>query len=144
MAPAKTKDVPQPECLAMIVCDDVIEDKRTNKKTIYNAFNQIWSRKFPARHGKLAVFLSLTNGHGEVPFDLQFIGGAADKPLCGLKGTVKFPDPLTVVDMVLTMAGLPLPKEGVYAFRLLLGDRIARERRILVNLLKGGGDDAGD
>ena len=144
MASAKSKDVPKPECLAMIVCDDVVEDKRSNKKTIFNAFNQIAAPKFPTKHQKLVVFLSLTNGHGTVPFDLQFVMGADEKVLCGLKGAVKFDDPLAVVELVLTMQGLPLPKEGQYSFRLLLGGHPVRERRLFVKLWKGGGDGGGD
>jgi hypothetical protein len=52
----------------MIVCDDVVEDKRTIEKTIFNAFNQIWAKAYPAKHQRLVVFLSLANGRGEVTF----------------------------------------------------------------------------
>ena len=128
----------------MIACDDVVEDKRTSKKTIFNAFNQIGVRKFPAKHQRLVVFLSLTNGHGEVPFDLQFVRGADDKTLCGLKGTVKFGNPLAVMDMVLTMEGLPLPEEGRCSFRLFLAGNPVRERRLFVKLLKGDTDGRSD
>jgi len=144
MAAAKRKEAPKPECLAMVLCDDVVEDKRSNNKTLFNTFNQITALKFPAIHPKLVVFLSLTNGHGEVPFDLQFVRDKDDRPLCGLKGTVKFGDPLAVADIVLTMRGLPLPDEGHYCFRLLLAGEPVRERRLFVKLLKGGSDGSSD
>lgn len=135
---AKNTMPPEPECLAMIVCDDVTQDKNTGKKTLFNTFNQIACREFPNKHGNLVVFVSLTNGRGEAPMNLEFIRGAAEQPLCALQGTVKFPDPLAVVDVVLRIAGLPLPEEGVYAFRLTVGGRILRERRIFVSRQEGG------
>ena len=122
----------------LVISDDVVEDKNTGKKTIINAFNQIWCSDFPNQHGKLVVLVSLTNGRGQVPLDLQFIKEATDAPLCGLKGVVNFPDPLSVVDVVLQITGLPLPEEGHYAFRLVVGGKILRERRVFARRHEGG------
>ena len=56
---------PEPEMLALLICEGVIEDSRSKNKTIVSTFNRITSSKFPARHDRLAPFLSMTEGHGE-------------------------------------------------------------------------------
>ena len=55
---------PTPSGLAIVVCDQIIEDKATNKKSLIGIFNNIASQTFPCRHPQLSVFVSLTEGHG--------------------------------------------------------------------------------
>src|SRR4051812_28041201 len=61
-------DVPQPpEVLAMILCDLVITDVETNKKSLIGLFDQVETATLPCVVHELHVYLSLTDGHGVLP-----------------------------------------------------------------------------
>lgn len=47
-----------------------------------------------------------------------------------MKGAVNFPTPLSVVDMVVSIRGLPFEKPGHYAFQILADGDLIGERRI--------------
>ena len=44
-----------PSGLAIVVCDQIIEDKATSKKSLIGIFNNIASPTFPCRHPQLSV-----------------------------------------------------------------------------------------
>src|SRR4029453_3272240 len=57
-------DVPQPpEVLAMILCDQVITDVDSNKKSLIGLFDQVETVSLPCVIHKLHVYLSRTDGH---------------------------------------------------------------------------------
>ena len=118
----------QPELLAILVCDDVIRDVRTHKFSLIGLFNRISARRFPSRHARLHVFVSLTNGHGTCEAELRCVLRDEDQPVGGMKGKIEFPGPLAVVDMNFDIANLTFPKPGRYSFDfycsgVLLGSR---------------------
>ena len=54
----------KPTCIAIIICNEVIEDKRTNNKTLVSLFNGISTPSLPAAHPRLFVMASFTSGSG--------------------------------------------------------------------------------
>ena len=56
------KPVPIP--LAMLICDTVIEDKLTGKKSLIGLFNSINAKSVPITHPSLNVYITLTEGRG--------------------------------------------------------------------------------
>ena len=121
-----------PKCLAIIVCESVVEDIQTHNKCIWSTFNQIAAPAFPAQHPKLVVFVTLTNGHGTVPFVLRFAQDTASKVLLELKGSIPFRNPLDIADMVFNLLLLPLPAPGPYSVQILTNGAVIGERRIQV------------
>ena len=81
---------PLPQCLAIIVCEGVIEDLRSRNKTIVNTFNRIFSAAFPVSQDRLTVFVSLTNGHGEQDLEIRFVRevGHEWEPVVSVSGKV--------------------------------------------------------
>ena len=128
---SKAKPKPPAECLAIIVCESVVEDARTHNKCILNAYNSIQTLGPTARQDRLTVFLSLTGGHGELPLELRF-GPENSNPVVKLSGKVKFASPLDVVDLVFDMRSVPLPKRGTYLLTARVSDIIVGMRRIMV------------
>ena len=49
---------------ALLVCDMVIEDKTTNKKSLVGLFTHIWAMAFPFAPHKMGVYFSLTDAEG--------------------------------------------------------------------------------
>ena len=120
-----------PVCLGILLCDQVIEDKRTNKKSLIGTFNDIFAGRLPAKHPCMCLVLSLTNCRRplDVEVELSRDTDAGGERLLGLKGQVPAHNPLAVLDLVFELHGVPLPQLGKYTIdvtQLPDGRRIAQ------------------
>jgi len=118
----KMPDAPPPHNLAFIVCDGIIEDRETGKKTLVGIFNRVNSGTFPCRLDALSVFVSLTAGHGRYQAQLQCVKSTEDKPIFQIEGPVEFESPNAVVELGFNIRGLAFPEPGPYEFRFLCGE----------------------
>jgi len=108
-----------PTCLAIILCDAVIEDKATNKKSLIGIFNTIGSPKFPVVHHSASFLVTLTDGRGRTPLVVRMVKLDNEREVLSLRSEVRFDDPVSVVDLVLRMQGLPIPEPGTYVIEVL-------------------------
>ena len=87
-------DVPQPpEVLAMILCDQVITDVESNKKSLIGLFDQVETVALPCVIHELHVYLSLTDGHGTLPVALACVTVDEGEQLFRGEAEVEFEDP---------------------------------------------------
>lgn len=107
----------KPLGVAILVCERVIVDKQTEKKTIVSTFNNIVAADFPCIHDRLSVFVALTNGQGLVRVAL--ILKAEDGSEC-LKGelAVLFQDPRVQIDLVFNFRSVVFVAPGNYIFEV--------------------------
>ena len=126
-----SKSKPPAECLAILICESVVEDARSHNKCILNTFNSIQTLGPSARQDRLTVFLSLTSGRGELPLELHF-GPENAEPVVNLTGKVKFATPLDVIDLVFDMRNVPLPKLGTYVLTASIDGMTVGMRKIRV------------
>jgi hypothetical protein len=125
-----------PQCLALVLCDAVIEDMRSRNKSLINMFNGILSNQVPVRHDKMCAFAAFTGGRGPVPialrlcYDLDY-----EKDLLRLGGVVDFPvdNPQAVVDLVFEVHGFVFPKFGQYTFEVICDDVPIMARRFTIS-----------
>ena len=110
---------PGPLNLAIIVCDSIIDDRKTGKKTLVGVFNRIAAGSFPCVHHSLSVFVSLTNGRGEYEAELRCVKSATEEPIMEGKGKVGFKDPRDVVEIGFELRGLKFPEPGLYHLEFL-------------------------
>lgn len=122
-----------PVCLAVLLCDLVIEDKRTNNKTFVNAFNAIGAASLPAHHPRMAVVASVTSLLGSVPIELVLTAPNGANVI-RLQGDVESGDPLSVLDLVFDIVGCPLDEVGTYTIDLYARGRQIGSRRFQVFL----------
>ncbi len=122
-----------PLCIAIVICDMVIEDKRTHNKTLVNLFNSIITRQLPCTHPRMFIMASLTNGIGHWPITFC-IRGPSGKEILRTQGDVNFSDPLEVVDVVVEVCWLPLEEEGTHFVDVLTDLTPLAERRFNVIL----------
>ena len=118
----------RPKALAMVICDDIIEDKRTHKKSLIGIFNQIVTARFPATHPKMHIFFSLTNGRGKYKAVLQHTSLTELKVLKEIQGEMHFPDPNANLEYSFELLNVSFPIEGRYSFELLLDGNPIVER----------------
>jgi hypothetical protein len=125
-----------PHCLALVLCDAVIEDVRTHNKSLINMFNGILSQQVPVRHDKMCAFAAFTGGRGPVPISLRLcFDPEYEKDLMRLGGTIDFPqdNPQAVVDMVFEIRGFIFPQFGQYTFEIICDDVPIMARRFTIS-----------
>lgn len=130
----KKTDVP-PYALALIVCDQIYKDAATGKKSLLGMYSAITADSFPAVHPTTAVFIALTDGHGEVPIKLRLIDVDEERePVFEIKGRANFSDPRMVVELSLQTPPFQFPAPGEYRLQLFGGvdDDPLMERRIML------------
>jgi len=88
MPPSK----PSPTGLAIVICDQIIEDKLTGKKSLIGIFNQIGTQSFPCRHPQLCVFVSLTEGRGQCAARLRIVHDESEHVVAEVNGNIQFPN----------------------------------------------------
>ena len=127
-----------PKALAMIICDEVIDDRRTHKKSLIGMFDRIATSTLPAKHPKMHVFFSLTNGRGKYQATLQHTYLPELKVLKELHGELDFPNPNAILEYDFELLHVSFPHEGKYSFQLLLDGRAVAERIFEVARQKNG------
>jgi hypothetical protein len=124
---------PTPSGLAIVVCDQIIEDKLTNKKSLIGIFNNINAGSFPCRHPQISVFVSLTEGRGTCNARLRIVGEESDEVIADVNGPIQFPDVNAVVELVFNLVGLVFPSPGLYSIEFYCDDALVLERRFHVS-----------
>jgi hypothetical protein len=133
-----------PEILAMIICDTVIEDVESGKKSLIGLFDHVHTSHLPSVVNELNVFLSLTDGHGQHSAELRCVNTATEEELFRTEGEVEFPDPLSVVDLHFRFQGCEFPEEGEYRFQFFCEGELLRERKFHVALEAAGEGEEGE
>src|SRR5471030_2256567 len=94
-----------PVCVAIVLCNDCIEDKRTNNKTLIGLFNAITVQTTPALHPRMVVLVSITNASKNLVMTLSIRSPSGEE---STRVEAQFPasDPLTAYDIVFELNGI--------------------------------------
>jgi len=125
-----------PLCVAILICNDVIEDKATNNKTLIGLFNSINVSALPAMHPRLFFFASVTHIQGDQPLSFM-ITSPSGKEILRADGAVSSGGDLgAVIDLTLQVLGLTLGEEGMHALHVVSGETVLGSRSFSVILQK--------
>lgn len=124
----------KPVCVALILCNEVIEDKATNNKTLVGLFNTIGVQSLPAQHPKMSVLVALTNVVGTLPLTVSF-RSPEEREILKFEGQIESRDPLAVNDVVLQLNGFPLEETGTHRLDVFVGSEHLVGRRFSVTKL---------
>lgn len=104
---------------AMLLCDSIITEIGTNKKSLIGIFENISAIKFPCLHFRLGVYIKFTNAEGKYNFKLELLDleknqiiGQGNIPELGI------PDRLGSYELVFNLEGLAFNHPGKYDFRV--------------------------
>ena len=124
-------DLPPPDVLALIVCDQIITDRITGKQSLIGMFSRIHAAKFPASHPQLSVFVALTDGRGKTEMVIRIVDGNETRPpLVEGKGAVEFKNPRAIANLALQFHGLTFPEPGEYRVQIWSKSTLLREARL--------------
>jgi hypothetical protein len=123
---------PAPIPLSMILCDMIIEDKKTSKKSLIGLFSTVTTAKVPCLLNRFGVFISLTEGIGEYACVLRCSFAEDNTQIGETKGQVRFMDRREVVEISLEVNGVSFPRYGDYRFDLYCEEELLISRVINV------------
>ncbi|MDR3707625.1 MAG: hypothetical protein P4L33_04950 [Capsulimonadaceae bacterium] len=128
---AATPPTNPPSCISVIICNEIIEDKRTNNKTLVSLFNSIVVAQVPTSHHRMFVMASLTDGRGTWPISF-IVRTPSGADLMRFDSEASFADPVSVLDISVEIIGLSLPELGVYFVDIMTGTYPLGHRRFTV------------
>ncbi|WP_447969097.1 DUF6941 family protein [Nitrospira sp. M1] len=112
-------DIVKPSVQAFLVCDTIIIDSLTGKKSIIGAFTHLWAKTFPCQHPQMGVYFCLNDAEGEYQFEIALI--YLDKNQTVGKGAlspIEIKNRLETHDFGLNISALIFPGPGRYEFQL--------------------------
>lgn len=118
-----------PTLVSLLICDQVIDDKLSNKKSAIGLFSMIVVPQMPAAIHQMAVLASLTEISGKTQVELRLMRDADNLPIFSSQGYVNAPNPLAVVDLLFHLRGIRIQAAGQYAFEVLHEGGILGRRR---------------
>jgi hypothetical protein len=117
----------------MVVCDNIHRDPGTGKAFLLGCFSVIHAREFPATHPVLALYVSVTNGRGTVPFKVQLVDANEERePIWMVEDEMEFSDPRVVAELQFHLVNATFDEPGEYRFQFYACNEFLMERRILV------------
>lgn len=127
----------KPIGIALIICDRVITDAKTNEKTLVGTFNQVHAQTFPAMHPRLSIFVGVTSGRGSVKGEIRCFNEATpSEPVFGAAGPILFRDPCHVVEITFELRNVVFRQPGMYHVQFLCDGELVFSRRFSVCELK--------
>jgi hypothetical protein len=120
----------------MIICDMVIDDRISNKKSLIGIFDAIGTTDLPCVINELHVYVTMTDGYGRQPVTIRCVKAAENEVLFSTTQRIEFPDPLAVVELNVGFCNCEFPEPGEYRFQLLVNNHLLTERKFQVALLE--------
>lgn len=126
---------PSPKANAMLVCDYVITEQGTNKKSLIGVFENINAARFPCVHHGLSVYIKMTEGIGKYRFRLELIDLKNDKSIGKgeIPHDIELRNPLAAHELVFNLKGLKFAHAGEYEFRMFANDKIMAQKSFMVS-----------
>lgn len=125
-------DKPVPILLAMIICDSVLHDSKTQRKSVINIFDTIHAPRVPVVCPRLTVFVSVSEGIGDYEGKLVCIAEESGKQIMEINGPLSFANRQQRIEFDFEINGLKFPHFGTYRFDFLCNDKLVRSRKFTV------------
>jgi hypothetical protein len=113
-----------PSLLAILLCDHVILEQGTGKKTLVGLFDEVWSPTEP-HHQDLGFFARMTDLEGNYQFAIKVVRIAAEGEIVVAAGNLQMAQPITNrlanLDLALNLP-VDFPNFGKYEFQLFAND----------------------
>jgi hypothetical protein len=109
---------PTPSLKAILVCDQIIHEFGTNKKSLIGIFEDIHFAKFPARYPRIAIYVNLTDAHGDYVLEMRLLSETGDEVGRGQTPKVKIENPLATCEFALQIQNLVFPNAGQFEFQI--------------------------
>lgn len=129
--------LPVPKTNAMLICDYVITERGTNKKSLIGVFENIGAATFPCTHFAMSVYIKLTDAQGSYHFRLELIDLQSDTMIgkSEMPEEIRVPSPLLAHELVFNLRGVRFMHAGEYEFRIFANDKIFGQKKFIVEAM---------
>jgi hypothetical protein len=103
---------------SIIVCDTMIRDVETGKRSLIGIFTRLRARSFPVAHASLCVYTRVIDAQGDYDFRLALVRSDTMEFIGEGNIHVAIPDRLQYHEIGFRLAGMVFPEPGRYEFRL--------------------------
>jgi hypothetical protein len=112
---------PVPTVLAMLLCDQVIIDEPTKKKSLIGIFDNINAFQFPVALN-VAIYVKLTDGEGEYRFRFRVVKLKGEAVMANLDIKGKIQSRLEPSEIAANLVGFIVPEPGKYEIQFFAND----------------------
>jgi hypothetical protein len=126
---------PIPSVVAMLVCDQIITEIGTNKKSLIGVFDNFFSLSFPGFLPRLAVYVKMADAAGDYFFKLRVVKLKDETLIAEVGIQAHIVDVSQYGELALNLGSIPIPEPGKYEIQLYSGNEYLH--RITINALLG-------
>ncbi len=122
-------DSSSPSVQAFLVCDSVIEDSLTKKKSLIGIFTHLQAASFPFQHHQVGLYFCMTDAEGTYHFEIDLMYVNTDQLVCRASlPDIVIDDRLQIADFGINIPALLFPSPGRYEFRLRVNNRVLAQK----------------
>lgn len=130
--------MPVPNVKAMLLCDQIITELGTHKKSLIGVFEHILTSSFPCHHYALSVYVKFTEAKGRYRFRLELVDLLTGQAIGrGEAPELSYDDPLGTYELAFNLGQLTFSHEGKYEFRLSANDELMAQKEFHVKKIGG-------
>jgi hypothetical protein len=125
---------PSPALKSLLLCDQIIQEAGTQKKSLIGVFHNIQAANFPATHPSLALYANLTDAAGSYTIEVRIVHLDTGNDLAkAVLPTLQWADRLAPAEICLQMQLLRFPVPGKYEVQLLANGELVGTRDFSVS-----------
>jgi hypothetical protein len=122
-------EIVKPSVQAFLVCDQVIEDSVTKKKSLIGLFTHLQAASFPFQHSQMGLYFCLTDAEGIYHFDIDLTYLNTEQLICrAALPNIAIADRLQISDFGINIPALTFPTPGRYEFRLRMEGHLIAQK----------------
>lgn len=123
----------------MLVCDSIITEAQTNKKTLVGVFDTWHVPQTPFTIGPFWVYIKMTDATGKYIFRLKLVVLDNEKVVAeAVTREVEIKDRLSAFEIPLPMPPIPIPEFGGYELQIYANDVYVGRSVVNVQRIVGG------
>jgi len=115
-----------PQIKAMLLCDDILTDQATQKKSLIGIFENIrFEGNPPWRHPTMSVYIKFTDAEGKYNFRVELIDLQNNTKIGeGTFPSISVQNRLASHELAFQLQGLQFNREGRYQFNLYANEKV--------------------
>jgi len=122
-----------PKVNSFLLCDTIIQEHRTGKKSLIGIFHNIVAGRFPFAHPSLFIYANLSDASGKYDFTIRLIEVNSQKVIgSGRIPEITIIDRLKPVEIAMNIRNLVFPSPGKYEFQLVANNELVETRDLWV------------
>jgi len=126
----------RPSALGLFLCDQVIVDRDSGRRTPFNLFEAVNCTEFPVTLKNFDVYANLTDGQGRMRLALIVSDVETGDQILNHTVAIELPDPLAVAHVRFRLRDVSFPTAGQYLFELSVEGEIICHRRLNLNYVE--------